>query len=173
MELGKQLRQQRLAHHYSQAQLASKLHLSRQSISKWENGTALPSFANVVAISDLFDLTLDDLIKGDGTLMAHLEKGPTLKPVTKILLTSAVIGIVGVITLGLLHISMSDAENWLVPVILISLIGLVCRVNWHAINQAFNKRATAWGVIWLSALAVPAIADFIRGFVAGMNGYNR
>lgn len=172
MDLGQQLRQQRLARHLSQAQLAAELHLSRQSISKWENGTALPSFANVVAISDLFGLTLDELIKGDSNLLTHLEKGPTINPVTKILLTSLVIGIVGIITLAQTHTSMNTAENWLIPITLIGFLGLICSINWHTFNQAFNKWATLWGIVWLSSLAVPDIYDVIQGFLAGMSSYN-
>lgn len=172
MALGQQLKQQRLAHHLSQTQLAAELHLSRQSISKWENGTALPSFANVVAISDLFGLTLDELIKEDHTLMAHLEKSSTITPVTKILFASISIGIIGLISLGQAHISMTTAENWLIPITLIGLIGLICSINWHTFNQALNKWAITWGIIWLSALAIPAIYDVIQGFKAGLTSYN-
>ncbi|WP_260152149.1 helix-turn-helix domain-containing protein [Lentilactobacillus hilgardii] len=63
MKIGKVLQVQREKRHWSQAELAEKLSISRQSISKWEQEVALPSFANVVAISDLFKISLDDLIK--------------------------------------------------------------------------------------------------------------
>jgi len=93
MEIGQQLRAQREGHHLSQSQLATALHISRQSISKWENGTSLPSFANVVAISELFDVTLDDLIKGDAQLMAQLAKRPKASPVSKIVSVGLVLGV--------------------------------------------------------------------------------
>ncbi|KRN98890.1 helix-turn-helix transcriptional regulator [Companilactobacillus kimchiensis] len=64
MKIGDQLQKQRKLHKMSQDELAEKLHISRQSISKWENGGSLPSFSNVVAISDLFHISLDDSFYG-------------------------------------------------------------------------------------------------------------
>ena len=49
----------------SQEQLAEKLNVSRQAITKWETGKGIPDIANLIAISDEFDLSLDELIKDD------------------------------------------------------------------------------------------------------------
>ena len=49
----------------SQEQLAEKLNVSRQAITKWETGKGIPDVANLIAISDEFGLSLDELIKGD------------------------------------------------------------------------------------------------------------
>ncbi|WP_054734879.1 helix-turn-helix domain-containing protein [Secundilactobacillus similis] len=59
MHIGARLKQQRQQRGWSQQELADQLHISRQSISKWEQETALPSFANVVAMSDLFGVSLE------------------------------------------------------------------------------------------------------------------
>lgn len=167
MQLGQQLRQQRLAHHLSQSQLAGELHLSRQSISKWENGTALPSFANVVAISELFNLTLDELIKGDPALMTQLKKGPMMRPVIRIILAGLGIGFVGWFWLNRLQIPMTAVESWLSLAELLGLVGLVITLNWRILNQALNKWAIIWGTLWLSALTIPTIYEFIIGFSHG------
>ncbi|WP_164508184.1 helix-turn-helix domain-containing protein [Lapidilactobacillus wuchangensis] len=47
---------------YTQNQLAEQLHISPQAISRWETGETLPSIDNLVALSDLYDLSLDQLI---------------------------------------------------------------------------------------------------------------
>ena len=48
----------------SQEELAEKLNVSRQAISKWERGEAYPDIENLIAISELFHVTLDDLVNG-------------------------------------------------------------------------------------------------------------
>lgn len=47
----------------SQASLAEKLQVSRQTVSKWELGTSYPEIEKLVAVSDLFHVTTDYLIK--------------------------------------------------------------------------------------------------------------
>ncbi|RAS91311.1 hypothetical protein A3863_06460 (plasmid) [Priestia endophytica] len=41
------------------------LNISRQSISKWENGNCYPDLDNLIKLSDLYNMSLDELIKGD------------------------------------------------------------------------------------------------------------
>ena len=48
----------------TQSDLADKLGVSRQAVSRWEMGTAKPEFENLIAISDLFHVTTDYLLKG-------------------------------------------------------------------------------------------------------------
>lgn len=47
----------------SQEQLADKLRVTRQSVSKWESGQALPELGKLVAISELFGVSVDYLVK--------------------------------------------------------------------------------------------------------------
>ena len=65
MSLGEKIREQRKKAGLSQEQLAEKLNVSRQAITKWETGKGIPDVANLIAISDEFGLSLDELIKGD------------------------------------------------------------------------------------------------------------
>jgi transcriptional regulator with XRE-family HTH domain len=55
----------RKARGWSQEEFAEKLDVSRQAISRWENGTALPDVQNVLQISKLFDVTTDYLLNDD------------------------------------------------------------------------------------------------------------
>lgn len=50
---------------WSQEDLAEKLYVSRQAISRWENGSALPDAQNVLQISKLFNVTTDFLLNDD------------------------------------------------------------------------------------------------------------
>ena len=55
--------QLRVQAHMTQSELADKLNVSRQSVSKWEMGASLPDLDNVVAMSALFHVSTDYLLK--------------------------------------------------------------------------------------------------------------
>ena len=58
----------------SQEQLADKLGVTRQSVSKWESGTAMPELQKLIAISELFAVSLDYLVKENGTEETRTER---------------------------------------------------------------------------------------------------
>lgn len=63
MNLGEKLKNLRQQAALSQEQLAERLNVSRQAVTKWETGKGIPDIANLIAISEEFDLSLDELIK--------------------------------------------------------------------------------------------------------------
>ncbi|MDD2497123.1 MAG: helix-turn-helix transcriptional regulator [Desulfitobacteriaceae bacterium] len=63
MTLGEKIAKLRAEHHLSQGDLAEKLGVSRQSISKWETGSSIPDLDKLVTLSELFDVSLDTLVK--------------------------------------------------------------------------------------------------------------
>lgn len=65
MKLSDKLIELRKAHGWSQEDFAEKLDVSRQAISRWENGTALPDAQNILRISQLFNITADYLLNDD------------------------------------------------------------------------------------------------------------
>lgn len=65
MSLGLTIRDLRNKRNMSQNDLAEALAVSRQSISKWETDSAVPELDKLVSMSELFDVTLDELIKGN------------------------------------------------------------------------------------------------------------
>ena len=62
MALHENIYRLRAARNMSQGDLAEALDVSRQSISKWENGTAVPELDRLIKMSQLFGLTLDQLV---------------------------------------------------------------------------------------------------------------
>ena len=50
---------------WSQEELADKLDISRQSVSKWELGASIPDLDKILRLSELFDVTTDYLLKDD------------------------------------------------------------------------------------------------------------
>lgn len=50
---------------WTQKELAELLHLSDKTISSWETGRTYPDLDNLIQLADLFELTLDELIRED------------------------------------------------------------------------------------------------------------
>lgn len=65
MNIGKRIQEIRQQKNITQEQLASDLAVSRQAVSKWESGKAIPDIENLMYISNLYGVSLDELIKGD------------------------------------------------------------------------------------------------------------
>lgn len=63
MNFSEKLLTLRKANDLTQEQLAEKLDVSRQSVSKWESGQAIPELEKIVALSVIFDVTTDYLLK--------------------------------------------------------------------------------------------------------------
>lgn len=65
MNLNQKITQLRNDNNWSQEELAEKLNVSRQSVSKWESGQAKPDLDKIIALSDIFDVSTDYLLKDD------------------------------------------------------------------------------------------------------------
>ncbi|MFA5537245.1 MAG: helix-turn-helix transcriptional regulator [Bacillota bacterium] len=63
MNLAEKIQQLRKRNNLSQEQLADKLGISRQSISKWESGQSVPEVDKIIQLSDIFGVTTDYLLK--------------------------------------------------------------------------------------------------------------
>lgn len=68
MTLGERIRGERKKRGLSQEELADILNVSRQAITKWETDRGIPDIANLIRISEEFEISLDELIKGDNSV---------------------------------------------------------------------------------------------------------
>lgn len=73
MDIGQKLKAARLASHLTQEAVAEKIGVSRQSISNWETNKSYPDLINILALSDLYAVSLDDLLRGDAQALAYWE----------------------------------------------------------------------------------------------------
>lgn len=69
MEPGKQIKKHRQEVQLSQEELAERVYVSRQTISNWENDKSYPDVNSLVLLSETFQISLDNLIKGDIEVM--------------------------------------------------------------------------------------------------------
>lgn len=65
MEVSSQIKKYRTDRNLSQEELAEKVFVTRQTISNWETGKNYPDIHSLLLLSALFDISLDQLIKGD------------------------------------------------------------------------------------------------------------
>lgn len=72
--IDKKLKNARMHAGLTQEQAAEQINVSRQTISNWENGKTLPDVISLIKISDLYQISLDHLLKGDGKMMNKVEK---------------------------------------------------------------------------------------------------
>ncbi len=73
MLIGVKIKMIREAFDLTQEQLGTELHLTRQTISNWENGKSYPGITDIVAISSKYNVSLDELMKEDIELIQHFE----------------------------------------------------------------------------------------------------
>ena len=72
MQVGKQIQHYRKEKNLSQDELAEIIFVSRQSISNWERGATYPDIQNLLLLSKVFEVSLDQLIKGDVETMKQI-----------------------------------------------------------------------------------------------------
>lgn len=73
----------------TQKELALKLHVSAQAVSNWELNKGFPDISNLIMLSDLFDITLDSLIKEDADMKEQLLQDKASKNINLIFSTIA------------------------------------------------------------------------------------
>lgn len=69
MEISTQIKKYRNEMKFSQEELAEKIYVTRQTISNWENEKSYPDIHSLLLLSSLFNVSLDQLIKGDIEIM--------------------------------------------------------------------------------------------------------
>lgn len=71
MNIGEKLKTERQKRNYSQTDLANKLNISRQAISKWETGREYPDIDNLIILSKLYNVSVDELIGAENIADEH------------------------------------------------------------------------------------------------------
>lgn len=78
MQIGEKLKQKRNEAGYSQEVLAERIGVSRQTVSNWENNRSYPDIGSVLRLSDLYGISLDELLKEDTNMRKHVEETAAL-----------------------------------------------------------------------------------------------
>ena len=94
MKIGSKLKKARLEKELTQENVANLLNVSRSTISSWEVGRSYPDLDNLVAISDLYDVSLDNLLREDSNMIKKLSLDTKQKKMFKIIISLLLIFIV-------------------------------------------------------------------------------
>ena len=76
MEIAKKIKTARIKVELTQEHVADELQVSRQTISNWENAKTYPDIISIIKLSDLYQISLDELLKGDDKMIEHLNESP-------------------------------------------------------------------------------------------------
>ena len=68
MMISERLKEARQKAGMTQEQVAEQIMVSRVTVSHWENGKSLPDVVSLISLSDLYSISLDDLLKGDSKM---------------------------------------------------------------------------------------------------------
>lgn len=109
MEINEKLKNARVVAQLTQEQVAENIMVSRQTISNWENGKSLPDIVSVMKLSDLYQISLDELLKGDQKMKEKMEKDISIaKRNRQVILTTGIL-IFSVAVIYLISMSIGGA----------------------------------------------------------------
>ena len=116
MEIGKKLKNARIEAGLTQEKAAEKIDVSRQTISNWENEKSYPDIISIIALSDLYSVSLDELLKGDQKMAEHLEESTNVVKSNKKLTGAILLNIILMILLIALNMLLPEGTYYLVIV---------------------------------------------------------
>lgn len=122
MEIGRKLKEARTASGLSQENVAEKINVSRQTISNWETEKTYPDIVSVIKLSDLYSISLDDLLKGDPKMTEHLEESTNVVKSSKKLISAIILNIVLIALLITLSAFIPNNQYFLVGVFCLMII---------------------------------------------------
>lgn len=179
MDIGTKIKAARAETKLTQEQAAEALGVSRQTMSNWENGRTYPDIVSVVKMSDLYNISLDRLLKEEKPMQDYLDyleestnDVKSREKLGKIILIAVYLGIWAVsLVFFWFFVSGSDAMAYslmflwvLLPVATFVLSVIIGKNNW-------------WGRLkWLSAIAFGAmymLAEYATFSAANMISFNK
>ena len=121
MEIGKKLKDARMRSGFTQESVAEKVNVSRQTISNWENEKSYSDIISVIELSNLYSISLDELLKGDEKMMEHLEESTNVVKSTRKLIGVILLNIITVILLITLSMFLPDRSYYLLVVFCLAI----------------------------------------------------
>jgi transcriptional regulator with XRE-family HTH domain len=181
MIIGEKIQQLRKSMNLTQEQLAEKLGVSRQAVSKWELGEALPDIENIVLLSKVFQVSTDYLLNAEINNSTHApQEGDAALNSCHNLKTAAVLS-TGICVIGLI-MSFAAQRTW--QSIFTVSIGLVIQIIGIVIfevkgslpvggnkNLIIRKNFYALNVWLIMPFPVMILSDFLFSFYPRPRGY--
>lgn len=140
MNIGEKIKNAREENNLTQTQASESLMVSRQTISNWENGKSLPDILSVIRMSELYKISLDELLKGDKAMMEKIEKDAEISKTERKILNYAMVSILsGIMVLVLCKIYEENPViqflNGAIPWIFLGLTFLFWIMSLHKLSK--------------------------------------
>ena len=168
MTLGERIHQLRMEHHLSQGDVAEALDVSRQSISKWENDGAVPDLDRLIKLSQLFGVSMDQLVLGQEEKREKEEPLPQPPEPSSKPMGQRIIGVILLCFGFLVGLLMAFLGNGLSNFLFggpFFLCGVVCLVA-----RRYPGLWCGWGLFLLVRILMPWVTGFgsFYGLVGAM-----
>lgn len=125
MNIGEKIKFLRSDNNLTQKELANKLHVSSQAISNWELNKGFPDISNLIRISDMFNISLDELIKEDTDLKENLLDRKIEKNVNLVFSSIAAIIFISIFILSVVKVIQSGFRELHVMGLVVGLLGSI------------------------------------------------
>lgn len=163
MSFPDKLKQCRTQKEMTQQNIATLLHVSRKTVSGWENGRSYPDVNLLISISDIFHISVDDLIRDDRMLSYYAEKE---RQTTKMQLISRITYILNFFLLGASYLHIFFIPGFRSPLISILLIvNVIISLSLFDGWSKFKRKVTVFGLLggFISTLVVNISLNFFNG----------
>ena len=157
MTLGERIHKFRTEKGLSQGDLAEVLDVSRQSISKWETDGSVPELDKLVKLGEIFEVTLDELVTGNGKPEAEPAPTPAAvqaepkiiyveKPVMPNISAAQILGIILILGSLLCFVVFDDLRDALFLCLPVAIWGVLCLVTKQPLLWSCWCGSLAWWV---------------------------
>ena len=121
MNIGSMLKNARIRSGLTQERVAEELLVSRQTISNWENEKTYPDIMSVIKLSDLYEISLDELLKGDEKMMKHLNESTDVVKSNRNLMIAILVNIVVVVGIVIFNSVISENIYFIAGVLIFAI----------------------------------------------------
>ncbi|WP_322597305.1 helix-turn-helix transcriptional regulator [Enterococcus sp. HY326] len=168
MNIDQKLKAARKAAGLTQEALAEKINVSRQTISSWENGRSYPDIISIVLLSDIYQVSLDHLLKGDDQMLKELEKDTNVVKSNRKLIgiyLGCILGY-GILYLILPMLQIPKIENLIINILILVGVGLALLIQLVRYLQRTEalKRSTSNVVLAKIAIIFTGVLVIIGAF---------
>ena len=166
MKIERKLKDIRTKAGLTQEQVAKAVMVSRQTISNWENANSLPDIISIIKLSELYKISVDELLKDDQRMQEKIEKDATVAEANKRVifatavttLISLVIYFVSIFVGGSFRDFCEHAIRWV-----LSGIGIVFTITYWNNRNKNNQPKFYIGVLQMKKLQILSILLLLFG----------
>lgn len=141
MEVGQRLKARRNELNFTQDHVAEELGITRQTMSNWENGRSYPDIERIIRLSEIYQLSLDELLKGDREMVKHLQENTVVNHFLKIFIAMLFVNVLLMVVL-LVNQTMNEVFLLIIFALIgansLSLFYLIIKKIWEPIAMSLT-----------------------------------